>query len=239
LNGSLSEAHLDLAIAFTYDFDWTNAYREFAKALELEPGNVAIHHAYSGYLAKMGRLEEALAEHRICLDLDPISASSADWVARSLYHQRQFDDAIAGFRNALALSVNHGPSHQGLGMAYLAKGMYAQGLQETILARQLMEGDTLTSAQLGYGYAISGRTADARRLLAELLERSERNTVPAIALAYIYIGLRENDNALKWLGKAIDEHYQLYLLADPIYDPLRKDVRFAELLQRMKLKPVS
>ncbi len=158
LNSALGEPHLGLAIAFTYDFDWTNAQREFFDALNLEPGNVAAHHAYSGYLAKMGRLEEALAEHRICLNLDPISPSAADWLARSLYHQRRYDDAIAGFQNALALNVNYGPAHQGLGMAYFAKRMYSQGLQETILARQLMEGDTLTSAQLGYGYSISGHS---------------------------------------------------------------------------------
>ncbi len=236
LNNTLGEPHLDLAIAFTYDFDWPSAQREFFSALNLEPGSVAVHHAYSGYLAKMGRLEEALAEHRICLDLDPISPSPADWVARSLYHQRRYDDAIAGFQNALALNVNYGPAHQGLGMAYFAKEMYSQGLQETILARQLMEGDTLTSAQLGYGYSISGRSADARRLLAELLERYDRGTVPAIAVAYIYIGLRDSDNAFKWLRKAADEHSQLYLLADPLYDPLRSDSRFAELLEQMRLK---
>ena len=240
LDSTLSEAHLDLALAFMFDFDWKSAQREFSAALDLEPGSVDGHHAYGNYLAKIGRLEEALAQQQICLDLDPISPSPADWVARSLYYLRRYDEALGQFQNALQLSVRFGASRQGLGKTYFEKAMYSEGLRETILARQLMEGDPMTSGQLGYGYAISGRTAEARRLLAELQEPSNGGTVPPLAVAHIYIGLGDKDNAFKWLQRAVDQHnVSLFLIADPLYDPLRSDSRFAKLLERMRLKALS
>jgi TolB-like protein/Tfp pilus assembly protein PilF len=239
LDSTVGEAHLDLAMAFMYDFDWNRAQREFSKALEMEPGNVAAHHTYGNYLVRTGRLQEALAQNQIGLDLDPVSAYSAEQVARSLYFLRRYDDSIAEFKNALALNVNFGPTRQALASAYFGKGMYDEGLRETLLAQQLQEGDHVTTSQLGYGYAISGKTADARRLLTELIEKANLGAIPPIGVARIYIGLGDKDNAFQWLRKAVDKRsVSLFLLADPVYDPLRSDARFTELLRQMRLKPL-
>lgn len=240
LDSALGEAHLDLALAFMYDFDWSSAQEEFSKALELEPENTAAHHAYGGYLARMGRLREALAQHQIGLDLDPGSAFSAQQVARSLYFLRRYDDAIARFQSALALNVNSGAIRQGLGRAYFEKAMYPQGIQETVLAQQLMEGDPVTTTQLAYGYAVSGKKADAQRLLTGLIEQSNRGSLPALGIARLYIGLGDKDNAFSWLRRAVKQHnVNLFLIADPVYDALRSDSRFAELLRQMGLNPDS
>jgi len=94
----------------------------------------------------------------------------------------------------------------------------------------------LTTGQLGYAYAIAGNRDGALQLLNVALERANRGDFPAFAIAQIYIGLGERDRAFEWLRKAVDERdVYLSLKVDPIYDPLRADPRFKDLLRRVKL----
>jgi Flp pilus assembly protein TadD len=98
----------------------------------------------------------------------------------------RYDDAIAQYNKALALEPNFGITRQALGLAYLLNGMYSDGIRETEIARKLMSGDSVTTGQLGYGFAMSGNIAGARQLLADLLQ-SRQGPVPALAIADIYI----------------------------------------------------
>jgi hypothetical protein len=60
-------------------------------------------------------------------------------------------------------------------------------------------------------------------------------------MAVIYVGLGEKDKAFEWLEKAYEERsiaaFFGFIKADPVYDPLRSDPRFADLLRRMNLQP--
>ena len=75
-------------------------------------------------------------------------------------------------------------------------------------------------------------------MLRGFLEKPAGDTVPPKTIADVYVGLGDKDQALAWLGKAVDaQDVNLFLLADPIYDPLRSDPRFNQLLRRAKLRP--
>lgn len=84
-------------------------------------------------------------------------------------------------------------------------------------------------------YARAGRRADALRLLNELKKRAEKQYVPASALASVFIGLGEKEQALQLLEKAYEDRdvFLVWLKVNWIYDPLRGDPRFRELLRRM------
>jgi hypothetical protein len=58
-------------------------------------------------------------------------------------------------------------------------------------------------------------------------------------MAMIYIGLGEREQAFAWLEKAYDERaWQLgFLKVEPIFDPLRSDSRFTNLMRRVNLIP--
>ena len=62
---------------------------------------------------------------------------------------------------------------------------------------------------------------------------------PPMTMAAIYVGLGERDLALEWLEKAVEQpgEHQFWFAANPLFDPLRSDPRFDELLERMNLKP--
>jgi len=236
LDSTLAEAHLDLAVAYEYDFEWRSADREFKTALQLSPGSAEVHQVYAGYLSKIGRPADGVAERKIAFELDPVSPEAAQGLARSMYWLRYYDGAVKQYQLALSLDPNFGLSHQGLGSTYIHKGMYTEGLKELTRALGLMEHGPFANAELGYGYALSGDTSAAKNILNQLIRQSQTHPLPPVAFAPIYIGLGDKDDAFDALRKSIDRHdVNLQLTSDPIYDSLHSDPRFSELLRRMSL----
>jgi hypothetical protein len=94
---------------------------------------------------------------------------------------------------------------------------------------------------LGYGYAIAGRKAEAQKVLDQLNQLSKRKNVSAVFNVLIYVGLGEKDKAFEWLEKAYANRTLggplVSIKVDPIFDPLRSDPRYADLLRRMNLQP--
>ncbi len=229
LDDTLGEAHLFLARADTYEDNWAEAGKEYWRALELSPGSAAVHRYYGDYLLRTGHLEEALAEGRIALELDPLSPKMARFVGEMLYYLGRYDDSVAQLQKALELNPASGLLHQELGLVYMSRpASYKQGIVESERARDLMEGDPWITSQLGYAYALAGRTADARDILRGL-EAGPEDHVRALAVARVYTGLGDRDRAIAWLKKAIDQHdVNLYLASDPVYAPLRADPRLQQ-----------
>jgi len=232
LDPGLGEAHFDLAVCAEHEFDWPTAEREFQQGLKLSPGSAIGHLWYSKFLALTGRKSEVLTHRTVAAELDPVSPYAVQAVAGYHSVMGNYDQAIAQFRSALALDPGFGFAHQGLGVAYILKGMPAEGITELQTANKLMEGPR-RMALLGWGYGVVGQKAEARRVLDTLLNDT---TAPAIAIAQVYIGLGEADEAFAWIEKAIDQRdLDVTLLWDSPYQPLRSDPRFAAALHRMKL----
>jgi tetratricopeptide (TPR) repeat protein len=234
LDSTLGAAHLDLARAYETEFNWPEAEREFKTAAELSPGDSVGAQWYGVHLWRMGRREEALAQHKMALDLDPISPGATHAVGRSLYFLGRYDESIDQYQKALTLESDSGLAHGGLGLVYLAKGIFPRAVTEMELSFRLMGQDAWHAGQLGYVYGMSGNTAAANKILSEFFNhaRSPR----ALAIATVYIGLRDKDHAFEWLQKAVDQHDVFLLLkSDPQYAGLSSDPRFADLLRRMKL----
>ena len=236
LDPAIGEAHIDLALAFEYNFEWQPAAEEFRKGLEFSSGDAIAHRWYANYLLTTGQFDRAMSEGKRALELDPVSPYMAQGVARAFYHMHRFDDAIREFQKALALEPNFGRTLQGLGRAYLAKGSYSQGISETEKGVQVMGHDSVITAQLGYAYAVNGNTAGAQQILDGFFAQLRRGPFSARAIAEVYIGLKDKDRAFEWLRKSVDQkEVNMYLKTDPIYDSLRSDPRFADLLRRANL----
>ncbi len=74
------------------------------------------------------------------------------------------------------------------------------------------------------------------RIMDELNRR--KNFPPSLA-AIIWAGLDKKSQALDWLEKARADRdpYLVFLQVNPIWDPLRTEPRFAQLLHEVGLKP--
>jgi serine/threonine protein kinase/Tfp pilus assembly protein PilF len=242
IDDTLAEAHGSLAaVKASYDWDWSGAEGEFQRAIALNPSSAYAHYFYSVTLRKMGRLEEAIEEGKRALELDPLALNNNAILGATFYMARQYDQAIEQLRKTLELDPYFAPAYSVLGMTYLQKSMYKEGMAEFEKALVISPGSTLLLSWLGYAYAVTGRKAEAQKVLDQLNESSKQKYVPALYRAGIYAGLGEKDKAFEWLEKSYEDRSIGVgfgtIKVDPIYDPLRSDPRFQDLLRRMNLQP--
>ena len=242
INDSLAEAHAPLgALRVEYDLDLPGAEKEFRRAIELNPNYATAHHWYGEeVLAAMGRSAEALAELKRAEELDPLSRAISTTHGYVLYLAHDNDAAIAQLRKTLQLDTNFAVAHMYLGRAYVQKNMFADAVEEFKKADDLSEGEPYYRSWLGYGYAVSGRASEARKILDEMKKLPKGKYVPPYDVAAIWMGLGEKNHALEWLQRAYEDHASYFpaIKEEPVFDDLHSDPRFQDLLRRIGL-PLS
>jgi TolB-like protein/DNA-binding winged helix-turn-helix (wHTH) protein/Tfp pilus assembly protein PilF len=238
IDDRLAEAHVSLGWAgFTYDRDWSVAGKHLERAVALNPAYPLAHAYYSLYLSALGRSEEALAEAKRARDLDPVSPAIVHYVAVQSYLARQFDQSIEQCQETQAMDPSFTPAYGTMGHAYAAKGMYSEALAAYEKYSALSGGSPGSAAFLGYAHARLGQRQEALRVLDQLKAASKQRYVPAFSFVIVYVGLGEKEQAFTWLEKAYEEHTNslAYLRVAAIWDPLRSDPRFTDLLHRIGL----
>jgi serine/threonine-protein kinase len=238
LDETLAEAHTSLASTlFFYDRNYPEAEREYRRAIQLNPNYATAHHWYGvTYLAKMERFEEAIAELKQAQELDPLSLPINADVGNTYIQARQYDKGIEQLRKTVEMDQNFYVAHMFLGMAYQMKGNFQDAIAEYQKARQLND-DPFVLALLGDIYAVSGRKDEALKILDQLKQLSKQRFVYAYGVALVYVGLGDKDQAFQWLEKSFQDHEARInrLKVDPLFDRLRSDARYAELIHRIGL----
>jgi tetratricopeptide (TPR) repeat protein len=239
LDGHIAEAHTSLgAIIAGYDWDWETAERHFLRAIDLKPRYATAHEWYSEYLSWMGRHDTAIRAARQALDVDPVSLSANSHVGLALYRARKYDAAIERFRETLHLDRDFADAHVMLGVTLVQTGMYGEAVAGFQRASALTGRNPEILGLLGYGYGMAGMKREAQDVLKELDTLARQNRyVSSFSRATIHIGLGETDLAFKWLEQAYQERlwYMALLAVDPLFDRLRGDPRFTELVRRVNL----
>jgi Predicted integral membrane protein len=240
LDETLAEAHVSLGrVLAVYDWDWKSAEKEYKRAIELNPRYGTAHQWYGGYLAVMGRSDEAIAERKLAQELEPVSLTINFELGLAFYHARAYDQAIEQFQKTLELDQNFPAVLNLLPAVYEEKGMYSQAIAQFKKSIPLMApGESILSkAGLGHVYGVTGKKSDARTMLGELTRLSAQEYVPGTSIALIYAGLGEKDQAFAWLDKGYEQRaFQLqWIQLDPRWDNLRSDPRFQDLLRRINL----
>ena len=238
LDDKLAEAHAALAaVKLWREFDWEGAERGFRKAIEMDPSYSTAHLWLALYLAAMDRMDEGLSEVRLALKLDPLSRVINLNLSRILHFARQFDDAIKQCKKTIDMYPDYLIAHRRLGMSYAEKGMFDEAEAEFKKALAISENESETMSARAYAHAGAGRTEDARKVLDRLTELAKKSYVSPYSLARIHIGLDQIDEAFECLEKTHQERHGIltYLKVEPIFDRLRSDSRYADLLRRMGL----
>jgi tetratricopeptide (TPR) repeat protein len=238
LDEDLADGHTSRArIALNHEMDWERTGAGYRRALELNPGYANAHHWYGYYLLLIGRLEDGEKEIRRALELDPLSPIFNANVGMAYYFGRRYDEAIAHWQQALEMHRNYPLLYAYLATAYMGKRMYPEALAALEQGSTMSGADSRELGLLAHVYGRMGRLKDARALVAKLLPDGDQ---AAYNLALAHLGLGDPDEAFRWLARAVEARRGPFneLNADPIFDPLRADPRFAELLQRMRF-PVA
>jgi len=241
LDDTLAEAHGSLAlIKSSYDWDWSGADKEIRRAIELNPSYADAHRLHAEILWQTGRLNEAIAETKRNLELDPISLGNNVDLGVEYFLARQYDQVISQERKVLELDPNYIEAYYFRGIAYLKKSMLEEGKADLEKGLAIAPASEVALTGVGYGRAVTGRRAEAHRVLDELNELSKQKYVSPIWRVKIYASLVEKDKAFEWLEKAYEDHSIVsvgYIKTNPMFDPLRSDPRFADLLRRTNLQP--
>lgn len=238
LDPDLAEAHTALAnVAFSYDWDFATAEREFQTAVALNPNDPTPHLWYGHYFIVRNRLSQALEENSHTLEVDPVSPVFNTVRAQIEYSARNYDASVAQGMRVVEQYPNYWLAYIWLGSANREAKRYPDALQLFAKGRQLSGDQPVMIALYGHALAISGDIAGARKALADLERLSQSRYVSSLYFAAIYMGLGEKARALDYLDQAYKEHndYLAYLGVDPIADPLRSDPRFAQLMAKIGL----
>ena len=170
------------------------------------------------------------------VELDPFSPSAYTELGQVLSFAGRTEEAQELYEKALQLDPDFYWAQWLLAEFYIAKGEYQiAGPYMERIRRNFDITPPSVVGLLGHLYAIAGRHDDARAILSKLLDRRETQFIPASALAYIYLGLEDYESTLAWLEVAYEErNYQLtWLNQDYLFNGLRDDPRFQEILARM------
>ena len=234
LDSSLAEAHCALGSVQHFNWKWEAAEQQFKRAIELNPSYANAHNSYASYLMSRGRVDESLAASNRASELDPLSLAISVQRGYLLENARRYDEAIEQLNRVIAVDQNHYQAHWMLGHTYAVSGHLDQAIASAEKAVDLSERAPGALGMLGMIYGLAGRKAEAQNILQELLRLNERRYVTPAAVAYVYIGLDDKDQAFAWLEKAYQENSNfLAYLRHPVADPLRSDPRFADLVRRV------
>jgi serine/threonine protein kinase/tetratricopeptide (TPR) repeat protein len=205
LDETLAESHASLGVLkLFYDWDWSGAEKEFRRARELNPSLVEAHLGEATYLATLGRFDDALAEDKLALALDPASPRARVAALLHSYLARRFDGTIEECRKTIELAPNVGTPHAILGLALSFEGRSADGIVAAEDGARL-SGSPSHLAWLGYVYAKAGNRNGAKKVIERLIEQSKQRYVCSVDMAGIYVGLGEPERAFQWLEKAYSE----------------------------------
>jgi tetratricopeptide (TPR) repeat protein len=240
IDPELAEAHASLALTHLYyDWDWRSAEREFQRALELNPNYATAHHWYHEYLTAMGRFDEQMAEILHAEELDPLSLIINTDVGWGLYYARKYDQAIEQLKRTLELDSNFAVAHLMLGMAHAQQTRLEEAEKSIQRSLMLSNDDPLTLAvgALGYVHAISGRTSEARAVIQRLRGMATVQYASDYCEALVLVGLGERKTAVERLEAAFAQRYDrlIYAKVEPIFDELRPEKGFRDLVRRLGL----
>jgi serine/threonine-protein kinase len=238
LDDSLSETHVALGIYYSL-FAWNQsaAEREFRRAIELNPNYATAHQQFGiECLTAMKRFDEAIAESKRAEELDPLLPIIGADLGQILTRARRFDEAIAQLDKVIRLDQNFWVAYWYLGQAYHAKGQYAEAGAAYRKGLALSDNNLLIKALLIRSLVKTGERDEAVKLLGELQAESKSRFISNSLFAIAYGGLGEKDKAFAYLEKDIAERGSRppQIAVSPVWDDLRDDPRFADLVRRVE-----
>ena len=234
LDPSLPEAHFSLAQTLEYDWNWSEAEKEFKLALKLNPNYADAHLEYGRFLQAIGRNDEAMSEMNKAMEVDPFGIKTRVVVAWVTWASRQYELALQEFKSL--------GDDAGLVWTYRQKKMYPEALvawERWKLDHPAQVRHPNALATLAGIYGLEGRKHEAEELIDELKKTARNQYVSGWFFAHAYIGIGQKNQAIAWLERAYEEHDQwmVYVASNPVLDPLHSEPRFQALLRRMNFPP--
>jgi TolB-like protein len=230
-----AEAHgLVALVNVHYRWDWVAAKKEFERALALAPSNAQVHHDYAHFLLAVGRSRESAAETERARELDPANPMLTTCTGWHNLFDKQFDTSLARANESQMMMPNFWAQIV-TGWALLGKSQNDNAVAAMRKAAALSDSLPFAEAALANALAKAGKKQEAQQILDGLLKKALSGYVSAYDIAIVYAGLGDNDQAISWLQKAINERsmFVVHMTWDARLDGLRTDPRFSGLVKQL------
>jgi serine/threonine protein kinase/Flp pilus assembly protein TadD len=233
LDNSNPEPHAALAnLDFSYSWNFAEAEDEIRKALALDPNSAYAHGVYCWILASQGQTQQALAECRRAVELDPLSSINNFALADEYFLAREYPLAIEQANKTLEIEPNSLEALDTLGKTYEQLGKYDAAMEQWAKIERLSGHETRAN-ELMEVFHKDGYSAYLRRIAKDAYANGEY-----VLSAGNYAMLGEKDAAFASLEKGFERRVVVDINIDPRFDNLRSDPRFADLLRRIGLPQV-
>jgi TolB-like protein/DNA-binding winged helix-turn-helix (wHTH) protein/Tfp pilus assembly protein PilF len=250
IDDSVASAHTTMGFVHAHtDYDWAAAEREFHRGIELNPSDANGHLFFSNsFLSPFGRHDEAIAEMKNAIRLDPLSPPIDSFLGRTYLWARRYEDALAQWQKCIQRFPNFPINHVRLAHLYTYIGRFEDAIAEETKARILSGQDARAALNQEDALRAALAAGGQRGYWEKTLEFSQASVNQASApspegyntsygMAILYARLGQRDKALESLEQAYRER-QLPMTeigVEPALDSLRTDVRFQSLLRRVGL----
>jgi len=238
LDPASAQAHSSLAAAkFFFDWNWTESMVLSKRALELQPCYLDGLQIYGTCLFFLGHFEDAQACLEAAVQLDPLSFRMNRTLGTLCYLQGRSNEAERWLEAAIALEPDSMESHYLLASLRLQQRRYDAALSEALECQKEPSG-ALGLGILGVALTRNGDEAGALSTVKRLAEMSSLGYVDPLASALVHVALGNFDSALDCLGKSLLERspHALLLNVDPLFDEIRSDPRFQNLVSSLKFR---
>jgi TolB-like protein/DNA-binding winged helix-turn-helix (wHTH) protein len=235
LDDTLASAHSTLGtIELLYDWNWSAADEEFKRTMELNPNHVWAHEWHSRLLVTSGRTEEAIAEAKLSIGLDP-SPLSGDYSIWVFILARRYDLALERAQALTELAPNFSWGHFNLAQIYQQTGRTEEAARESLKADELFGMEPEKIIVLKEAIAKSGAQGYWRRTMENYKASAKSNYVSSLMVAAACVRVGDKECAFRWLEKGIEERDDLMinLNVEPVFDGIRWDPRYQDLVRRV------
>ena len=237
LDPNLPEAHVAMAeLLLLPPYNFAAAEQEVRYAIELNPSMSQAYLVLGAALLEQGRLDEALEVWSKGREIDPLSAIIARLEAYTYLQKNDYPRAYELLKQSRALAPPF--------IVFSEAEVYTRNgkVQELLTELEKVKLDRSDDLYVIYSEGVAaaqGSRVEALKTIKRLEQMSGSHHGGTLFIAMLYCALNEKERALGWLERGLEAGaITIFYKNDPVWDPIRNEPRFDNLIQRMAIPRV-
>ncbi|NNK76629.1 MAG: hypothetical protein HKP42_11290, partial [Maribacter sp.] len=238
LDSTLVDLQRSRAVEYTWgEWDWPKAKKAFNRTFEIDPNNAFALAYYSHFLSYMGQAEEGLVYSEKATTIDPLNVLYQAIHGMALKNARKYDKALAWLENMLIKNPNEPIALPALWAVFHEQHRYDEAIATAIKIYTLRQDQEVVDI-LETGYSEDGYKKTMQRIAEVMVLRRKKGFYSADQISTMYARAGMRNETLIWLDSAYQAHgpNMPYISVDPLFDFVRKETEFKELLLKLNLK---
>jgi len=231
----VAEAYLVLGFCHQFKLEWKEAEENYRKAIELNPNLDRAYIEYGTMLDFQRRFAEAEINLKKAIELEPFVPFYYVTLCEHYYFDTKYDEALKHCYQSQKIEPNHWQTDKKLQWIYVQQGRYDE-------VEKLHYGNLTKEEKLKNPEAKALLEGDIKKyweVNAQTRFLNANKRFSPVAVAAFYAKLEDKEKTLEYLEKATEKPEDMLYRANPnpIFNFIRKEPRFIELMKKVNLQP--